>query len=149
MGEHVYKTPLLSPGTSLDLEDKWLGEEVPDLELIPRPARFHMTVKQLHVRKKIGSILMPDQVVDAQGWTHGMGIVLKLGKAVYRGRKYEDMGLTPEDDGPQVGDVILFQARTAPVRYKVQGIEVLVIPDDAYHSTCDDRRQVEHLSFNL
>lgn len=121
-------TPVVSGASGVCLTDKFLGEKIP-LEAIIEPDRFYVVVKQVAIKQKIGSILMPTSAVDAQSWTHGMALVIKVGPSVYRGRKFEDVGLTP-DDGPKVGDVIYFEART-PRRLKVDGEEYLLIPDDA------------------
>ena len=123
------------------------GETVPAAHLIPEPARFNIVIRQLGVREKIGSIHLPDSAKDAQSWTHGLGVVLKVGKSAYRGRKYEDLGLTSED-APKVGDIIQFQARGVPTRFRVQGIEVMVIPDDAYYAKVLPE-QVPYISFAL
>lgn len=111
-----------------DISDVWLGEKIP-LEAIPDPDRFNLVIKQVTIKTKIKSILLAPSTIDAQSWTHGMAVVVKRGPSVYRGKKFEDMGLSPED-GPKVGDVIYYESR-APRRFKVDGEEFLVIPDDA------------------
>lgn len=120
--------PVLAVRSDSDTSDLWLGEKVP-LEAIPEPDRFNLVIKQVEIKKKFGSILAPSSTIDAQSWTHGMAVVVKRGPSVYRGKKFEDMGLSPED-GPKVGDVIYYESR-APRRFKVDGEEFLVIPDDA------------------
>ncbi len=119
---------VLAVKSDSDTSDMWLGEKVP-LEAVPEPDRFNLVIKQVEVKKKFGSIIAPPSTIDAQSWTHGMAVVVKCGPSVYRGKKFEDMGLSPED-GPKVGDVIYYESR-APKRFKVDGEEFLIIPDDA------------------
>jgi len=141
------KRPLSMPLNQLDLSDPWLGEAVPPLENIGEPFTWRLVIKQVAIRKKIGSIELPDSAVDAQSWTHGLGIVLKLGPCAFKGRKWEDLGLADEDK-PKVGQLIAFQARGVPTRLKVDGIELLVIPDDAFYMTLTPE-QAQHVSFAL
>lgn len=133
------------PSPSSIGDDIWLGETVP-VEAIPNPDRFNLVIKQVEIKKKIGAIIIPGQVVDTQSYTHGMAVVVKAGPSVYRGKKFEDMGLTPED-GPKVGDVVFYESR-APRRFKVDGEEFLVIPDDAVIARFD-RAHLNRIGFNL
>lgn len=128
-----------------DTSDIWFGENVP-LEAIPDPDRFNLVVKQVEIKKKIGSIIVPSSTIDAQSWTHGMAVVVKRGPSVYRGKKFEEMGLSP-DDGPKVGDVIYYESR-APRRFKVDGEEFLVIPDDAVIARFH-RAHISRIGFSL
>lgn len=123
------------------------NESVPATHLIPEPARYFLVIRQVGIKDKIGSILMPDSAKDAQSYTHGLGIVLKVGPAAFKGRKFEDMGLTPEH-APKVGDIVQFQARGVPTRFKVLDIELMCIPDDAYYATVLPD-QVPYISFAL
>ena len=132
--------PIKTPVT-----DMWLGEKVP-LEAIPDPDRFNLIIKQVEIKKMFGSIIAPTAVVDGQSWTHGMAIVVKCGPSVYRGRKFEDMGLGP-DDGPKVHDVIFYESR-APKRFKVDGEEFLIIADDAVLARFD-RKHLNRIGFSI
>ena len=132
---------------SLDTSKPWHGEEIPDERFIPEPDRFLLLVKQLGIKRKIGSIELPDQLVDAQSYTHGMGLVVKVGPCVYKGRKFEDMGAT-EEMGPKVGDIVTFEARGAPRRIWIKGVELLFIMDDQITSR-PTPEQVPHISFKL
>lgn len=134
--------------TSLDpLLEVLHGEVVPVEKITPNPARYFVIVRQLGIKEKIGSIFVPDAAKDAQSWTHGLGVVLKVGPSAYRGRKMEDLGLG-EADRPQRGDIIQFQARGVPTRFKVKDIELLALPDDAYYATVEPD-QVPYVSFAL
>lgn len=125
-------------------DDIFLGEHVP-LEAIPEPQRFNVFVKQINLRAKIGSIHIPDTVQADQQWSHGMGLVVKVGPSVYRGAKFEDVGLTP-DMGPQVGDIYWFLAR-APQRIFVDNELYMLLADDALLAKFD-RRQLDRVRFS-
>lgn len=130
----VMSVPAVSADAVASGEPDWLGEDVPPLAHIPDPKLWRVVVKQIGIKKKIVTasgheFLMPDQVVADQEWTHGMCIVVKVGPAVYRGKKFEDLGLTPED-GPQVGHIYSFEARQ-PKRFKVDGVQLIELADDA------------------
>lgn len=101
------------------LDDKWLGETLPPLEWIPDPDRFYLLVTQVGIKtQSAGGILLPGTTIADQEWNHGLGLVVKVGPAVYAGQRFRDMNLGVED-GPVVGDLVLFQART-PNRIKVE-----------------------------
>jgi co-chaperonin GroES (HSP10) len=101
-----------------NLDDLFLGEELPPLEWIPNPDRFYLFVIQVAVKTVTdGGIIIPGTMVADQEWNHGLGLVIKVGPAVYRGKRFEDMGLHPSE-GPKPGDLVLFQART-PNRVRV------------------------------
>jgi hypothetical protein len=101
-----------------DLGSLFLGEDLPPLDWIPDPDRFMLLVTQIAIKKKVGLLHLPDQTIADQEWNHGLGLVVKVGPAVYKGQRFRDMGLD-ESHAPKVGDVILFQART-PNRIKVE-----------------------------
>jgi hypothetical protein len=127
----------------LDLDDLFLGEHVP-LKAIPDPARFNVIVKQVNLRKKIGSIEIPDTVLADQQWHHGMGLVVKVGPSVYRGAKFADVGLTPED-GPKVGELWWFTAR-APLRLYVDNELYMLLSDDGLNGKFD-RYELDRVRF--
>lgn len=124
------------------------GETVPVEALIPTPARYFLVIRQVGIKEKIGSLYIPDSAKDAQSYTHGLGIVLKVGPAAFKGRKFEDMGLDPALHAPKVGDIVQFQARGVPARFKVCDIDLIAIPDDAYYATVEPH-QVPFVSFAL
>lgn len=123
------------------------GETVPVDELLPKPARYFLIVKQVGVKEKIGSIYMPDSAKDAQSYTHGLAIVLRMGPATFKGRKFEDMGLGA-DEAPKVGDIVQFQARSVPAKFRVCDIDLMAIPDDSYYATVEPH-QIPFISFAL
>lgn len=123
--------------------DYW-DKAVPALAHIPNPQRWYMIVRQIGKKRKVGSIILTEQAVDDQDWTHGAAVVIKTGPSVYRGRKYEEIGLAPSD-APQPGEIVLFEAR-APRRIWIDGEVYLIIADDAVHSTVD-LESLKHVSF--
>ena len=127
----------------LDLDDLFLGEKVP-FEALPEPQRYYVLLKQVNIRKMIGSIEIPDTVLADQQWHHGMGLVVKVGPSSYRGAKFEDVGLKPED-GPQPGDVYWFQAR-APMRLYVDDELYMLLSDDGLLAKFD-RHQLNRVRF--
>lgn len=114
--------------------------------VISRVCMFNIIVAPIGVRKKIGSILLPDKAVDDQKWYHGLGQVKWVGEAVYKGRRFEDMGLTP-DDGLKVGDLVYYNARS-PARFKVDGKLYVILTDDSI-SMVFDRDGIDRLNFML
>jgi co-chaperonin GroES (HSP10) len=134
------------PDAPAPFDELWCGETVP-LEAIPEPERFHCVVKQVNLRRKVGSIVLPDQVVSDQEWSHGLAVVVKTGPAQYQGAKFADMGLSQEKHGLKQGDLVFFEAR-APRRMKVDGELYAFIPDDAVLGRFD-RRHVHRVSFTI
>jgi co-chaperonin GroES (HSP10) len=109
----------MADGATPALDQKFLGEELPPMDWIPDPDRFYLLITQVGIKtKSSGGILLPGTTVSDQEWNHGLGLVVKVGPAVYRGKRFEDMGLHPSE-GPKPGDLVLFQART-PNRIKVE-----------------------------
>jgi hypothetical protein len=105
------------------------------LEALPYPERFNLIVKPVGVKKKVGSIILADQTVDAQQWTHGTAVVCKVGPSVFRGQRFKDMGLGPED-GPKVGDLVYIMPRN-PNRFEVDGELYMLIADDGIYARLD------------
>ena len=132
-------------GASLDanLKDRWLGEKVP-LEALPEPERYNVLIKQVNIRNKINSILIPETVQSDQQWSHGMGLVVKVGPSVFRGSKFADVGLTPEM-GPKPGDIYWFQAR-APMRLFVDNELYMLLADDGLLAKFD-RNHLDRVRF--
>ena len=110
------------------------------------PHRFYLLVKQYGVKKQIGSIFVPESAVDAQEWTHGLGVVLRVGPSVYRGRRFEEINLGP-DDGPKAGDIVMFEARQ-PKRFRFHGHTYFLLPDDACTITVAPEA-ADHVSFKF
>jgi hypothetical protein len=137
----------LPKGLPSSITDMFHGAEVPALMHVPEPERYYIAVAQYKIKKRVGSILLPDSAVDAQGWTHGLAVVLKVGPCAFKGRKMEDLGLSP-DNAPQVGDIVCYTARVVPSRLKVDGIDVMYIPDDAPYARVSPE-MAPHISFNF
>jgi co-chaperonin GroES (HSP10) len=110
--------------------------------------RFQVLLRHHLLRKTSanGLIILTDQTIADQHWTHGMAEVVAVGPSVYRGKKFEDMGLTPED-GPKVGDIVFFESR-APRRFKFNGELLLMVPDDAIGFSVDPDH-ADKISFTI
>lgn len=137
--------------TSVDPDHPWLGEAVPldlmaKLQAMNAIHRFNLLVKRIDIKRKINGIHLPDSVVSDMQWLQGLGVVCVVGPAVYRGAKFEDVGLTP-DMAPKVGDAIWFNARV-PLKVKIDGVEYLAMPDDAILMTIP-RDELHRFSFNF
>lgn len=132
----------------MDIDDPWFGEDIADIvEAVSPPDRFYMAITQCQVRKKVGSIIIPGKAVEDQEWTHGLGIVVKVGPAVYEGRRFADIGLSKETHGFKPGDLVHFNAGASPRRAYFDGRLFLYITDDAVISR-PDRRFVHRMSFH-
>lgn len=126
------------------LDDLWMGEHVP-LEALPEPERFNVLIKQVNIKKVTAKgILIPETVQSDQQWSHGMGLVVKVGPSVFRGTKFLDVGLTPEM-GPAPGDIYWFQAR-APMRLFVDDELYMLLADDGLLAKFD-RKQLSRVRF--
>lgn len=127
------------------IDDEWLGEKVP-IDAIPDPQLWNVVVKQIAIKKRVGNILLPDQTISDQEWTHGLCMVIKVGPAVYRGKKFEDMEITPEM-APKPGDIYKFKART-PERFQVDGETFIEVADDALTLKVD-RKAIDRIAFKI
>lgn len=126
--------------------DYW--EKPVALDAIPDPERWYLIVRPIGKKLRTkGGLILPDQMIDDQDWTHGAGVVIKTGPSCYRGRKYADLGLTPED-APQPGTLVVFESRAAPRRIRIDGQLYLIIIDDTVwgRATLDE---LSRLSFTI
>jgi hypothetical protein len=121
----------------VDLLDKDGKDLAIPLEALPYPERFNLIVKPVGIKRKVGSIILADQTVDAQQWTHGTAVVCKVGPSVFRGQRFKDMGLGPED-GPKVGDLVYIMPRN-PNRFEVDGELYMLIADDGIFARLDPK----------
>lgn len=102
-----------------------------DLSLLPEPERFYLIIKPVGLmRTSSGGIIIPDVAIDNQEWTHCTAVVCRVGKAVYRGKRFEDMGLH-HTDGPKVGSLIQVNPRN-PKRFYFDRELYMYVPDDGF-----------------
>jgi hypothetical protein len=145
--EPINTTPLKVVPAN-DLDDLWMGEPIAHLlEAVPTPDRFYMLVTQVKIREKVGSIILPGTAVKDQDWTHGLGIVVKVGPAVYKGRRFADIGLD-ESDGFTPGDLVLFNAGASPNRIYVDDRLFLMITDDSVRAR-PKREHAHRIKFTI
>jgi hypothetical protein len=131
------KDPFAAVRPYILLDEEGLKPLVVPLEALPYPERFNLIVRPVGIKKMMGSIILPDQVVDAQQWTHGTALVCKVGPSVFRGQRFKDMGLGPED-GPKVGDLVYVMPRN-PNRFEVDGELYMLIADDGIFARLDPK----------
>jgi hypothetical protein len=115
------------------LQDLYMGEPIADkVDALPMPERFNLIVAQVAIKKKVGSLILADQTIQDQQWTHGLVVVVKVGPSVFKGKRFEDMGLS-SDDAPQVGDMFF------------------EVPDDAILArwTREQRQHLHRIGFSL
>jgi co-chaperonin GroES (HSP10) len=121
----------------VDLLDKDGKDLTIPLEALPYPERFNLIVKPVGIKRKVGSIILADQTVDAQQWTHGTAVVCKVGPSVFKGQRFKDMDLKPSD-GPKVGDLVYIMPRN-PNRFEVDGELYMLIADDGIFARLDPK----------
>lgn len=103
--------------------------DIPDLVDLPwTPDRWLMVVSPV-AKSKIGSIELTEESRDGQQWISGVGRVIAVGPALYKGPQFANKGLKPED-APKPGDFVIYNART-PLRFKYQGRVYITLNDDA------------------
>jgi co-chaperonin GroES (HSP10) len=104
--------------------------DIPEIRELPfTPDRWLMVVVQVGVKATTGGIEMPNVIEENMQWLSGLGRIVARGEAVYQGKLFADKGLTPEN-APQVGDFVLFNAKT-PMRIKYEGKDHIFINDDS------------------
>jgi len=127
------------PGPSVPIINE-AGVEVYDIDTpipigVPVPHRWLVALMPVAIRSKIGSIHIPDSAVDAQLWINGLGKVCAVGPGVYKGRRYEEMGLSPED-APKVGDIVIYNAKS-PNRIRIGERTLIYVNDDGITASVD------------
>lgn len=132
--------PAIAHNALLDLD-----EPLPDLEGI-EVETTQILLRPVGIKRRVGAIILADQTVDDQYWTHGLGRVAKLGPSVYRGKRFADLGLSPED-APAIGTVVNYNART-PRRIKIDGEVFIIVNDDAIGLRIDPK-QAHRVSFTF
>jgi co-chaperonin GroES (HSP10) len=143
--ERSAPVPVTLPDVPLAVQG---NHEIYDLDTpvpqgVPTPHRYLVLVMPVMVKSKIGSIFLPDQAVDDQLWINGLGKVCAVGPGVYKGRRFEEMGLSP-DDAPKIGDIVIYNAKS-PNRITVAGRKLLFVNDDGLFGTVkpDDAHLVQ------
>lgn len=124
-------SPHVALGTTMHVYD--LDTPVP--RGVPTPERFLIALMPVDVKAKIGSIFIPDSAIEAQMWANGLGKVCAVGPGVYKGRRFEEMALTP-DDAPKVGDIVVYNSKS-PNRLTVDGRTIILVSDDAISARVD------------
>jgi len=96
-------------------------------------------------RTSRGGIMLPDETIDVQNWTHQLYKIVAVGNHVFRGKAYESYDIT-EDERPQIGDLWIIDSKQ-PRRFQYKGHTFVVITDDSLNVRVDPS-DVENLKFN-
>lgn len=96
-------------------------------------------------RKSKGGILMVDETLDVQNWTHQLYKIVAVGPHVFRGKAYESYDIT-DAERPQVGQIWIIDSKQ-PRRFQYKGHTLVVITDDSLNVQVDPA-DVENLKFN-
>jgi co-chaperonin GroES (HSP10) len=121
-----------------------LDVDVP--EGLPEPPLWKVFVLPVRQRKVTkGGILLADETMDVQNWTHQLFKVAAVGKQVYRGKAYETYDID-DADRPKVGELWIVDPKQ-PRRFGFRGHTIIIINDDQLLGRVDPS-QVEHLKFS-
>lgn len=126
--------------------------DAPIPEGVPEPGQWRVLLFPVgQVKKTKGNIILPDQEIDLQDWTHMLWKVAKVGPLVYRGPAWA--GFSEEELAPlrpKPGDLYLVDPKQ-PRRFHYtspEGVKMLfiVVNDDQLWSRVDPA-SVERLEF--
>ena len=135
--------------SSIDRADEISDEFIAACALALPPQLYYCSVVPCNtVKQTRGGILLADQAVDHQKWTHGLGMVIATGPAVYRGRTFQELGLEPKD-GPQSGDLVLYDPKIPKklqFDWKGRPREVVMVADHAFYAHVR-REDINKISF--
>lgn len=92
------------------------------------PFGYNIYVMPVKPKRKVGSIFLPDESIDAQAWLNAIGRIVKIGPLAFKHPRWKELGLT-EGHTPKVGDLILYATRS-PHRFKFKGVSILTLHDD-------------------
>lgn len=105
--------------------------DMPIPEGLPDPGLWRLILMPIRQRVKTkGKILLADETLDTQNWTHALWKVCKVGPFVYRGPAYQ--GFSPEEleaNRPKVGELYLVDPK-APRRFNYKKVLFIVVNDD-------------------
>ena len=105
-----------------------VDREIP--EGLPEPTAWRVILMPVRQVIRQGSILLPQETLDTQNWTHMLWKVCKVGNLVFRGPAWS--GFDPEmieAERPKIGDLFLVDPK-APRRFKFKGITFITVNDD-------------------
>lgn len=92
-----------------------------------------------------GGILLADETVDMQDWTHQLHKIVLVGPHVYKGPEYQAYDIKDEEI-PKVGQLWTIDPKQ-PRRFKFKGRLLILLNDDQLGIRCEPE-DVEHFSFN-
>ena len=121
------------PKSAKDFEMNDVSVEIP--KGLGQPFGYRLFVLPVKPKSKVGSILLPDEVKDANDWLNAIGKVAAVGTCAFTHPRWKELGLKAKDT-PKVGDFIMYASRS-PHRFTFNGVSVLVINDDWISGTVD------------
>lgn len=120
--------------------------DTPIPEGLPDPPLWQilaMPVRQRRVTK--GGIMLPDETLDTQAWTHQLFKLCKVGPQVYRGPAYSGYDIS-DAEIPKVGQLWLIDPKQ-PRRFMFDGLTIISINDDQLRGRVDPK-YVSKLKFS-
>lgn len=130
--------------SQFDGDKSWItDDEIPDPTPLPTPFTYHLIVRPVALKKKQGSLLLPDSVVDDAQYLTNVGRVVSMGPtafidpdAVNKGNNnpHGKFGTKPP---VKVGDYVVW-GKHRGVKIKVKGVSLVVLNDDELVLRVDD-----------
>ena len=119
-------TSLPSPGGDVAQD-----ADMPIPEGLPDPGLWRLILMPIRQRVKTkGNIILADETLDTQNWTHALWKVCKIGPFVYRGPAYQGFSQEELDkERPKVGELYLVDPK-APRRFNYKKVLFIVVNDD-------------------
>lgn len=121
---HVPLPPMVTGDVAQDVDTP-----VPDG--LPDPGLWRLILMPIRQRLKTkGNIILADETLDTQNWTHALWKVCKVGPFVYRGPAYHGFSQEELDvERPKVGELYLVDPK-APRRFNFRKMLFIVVNDD-------------------
>lgn len=111
------------------------GKKVADI--VPQPAGYKLLVVLPEFQKKIGSVELPDSVIDNHGAAFAVALVQRVGPLAYA-----DKDKFPGGPWCKKGDFVMIP-KYAGTRFKVKGHEMRFINDDEVEGVIEDPTCIE------
>lgn len=111
------------------------GKKVADI--IPKPAGYKLLIVLPKFETKIGSIELPDNVIENHGAAFAVALVKRMGDLAYA-----DKTKFPEGPWCKIDDFIMIN-KYAGTRFKIKGHEMRLINDDEVEAVIQDPTAIE------
>jgi co-chaperonin GroES (HSP10) len=117
------------------LTQKGAGKKVADV--MPTPVGWKILIAMPDFEKKVGSIHVPDSVIDNHGAAFVVGLVMRVGPLAFADREKFPTGSWCKE-----GDFIIIN-KYSGTRFKIEGHEFRLINDDIIEAVVEDPRKIE------